>query len=188
VRERAADIRQALHTALATARERRALHRRFPGARFEEGARVIAPERLRLGANVVLQRGALVHCGGGAWAGGAGEVVLGDETMIGHNAVLYGAGTIVAGARFHAGPGSMVLSHTEKLAGRLVAGDPVTADLAPVHIGDDVTLFAGAIVTPGVTIGTGAAIGAGAVVTHDVPPWELHAGVPARRLRDLPQP
>jgi len=39
-----------------------------------------------------------------------------------------------------------------------------------------------AVVMPGVTIGEGTVIGAGAVVTKDVPAWEIWAGVPARKI------
>lgn len=38
----------------------------------------------------------------------------------------------------------------------------------------------------GVTIGEGAIVGAGSVVTHDVPPWTIVAGVPAQILRTVP--
>ena len=52
-----------------------------------------------------------------------------------------------------------------------------------VTIGHDVWIGHGAVVLPGVAIGTGAAIGAGAVVSHDVPPFAIAVGVPARVSR-----
>jgi phosphonate metabolism protein (transferase hexapeptide repeat family) len=52
-----------------------------------------------------------------------------------------------------------------------------------VTLGHDVWIGHGAIILPGVSIGTGAAIGAGAVVSKDVPPFAVVAGVPARILR-----
>lgn len=52
-----------------------------------------------------------------------------------------------------------------------------------VTIGPDVWVGHAAIVMPGARIGTGAAIGSGAIVTHDVPPYAVAVGVPARVLR-----
>ncbi len=54
----------------------------------------------------------------------------------------------------------------------------------PVRIGHDVWIGHGAVVLPGVSIGTGAAIGSGAVVSKDVPPFTIVAGVPAKPLRE----
>jgi acetyltransferase-like isoleucine patch superfamily enzyme len=50
-------------------------------------------------------------------------------------------------------------------------------------IGDDVLIGHGAILLRGITIGNGAIVGAGAVVTKDVPPYAVVAGVPAKILR-----
>jgi acetyltransferase-like isoleucine patch superfamily enzyme len=56
---------------------------------------------------------------------------------------------------------------------------------APVIIEDDVWLGTNAVVLPGVRVGRGAIVGAGAVVTRDVPPFTVVAGVPARAVRTL---
>lgn len=53
----------------------------------------------------------------------------------------------------------------------------------PVEIGCDVWIGDGVVVMPGVKIAHGAVIGANAVVTRDVPPYAIVAGVPARILR-----
>lgn len=52
-----------------------------------------------------------------------------------------------------------------------------------VVLGHDVWIGHGAIVLPGVTIGTGAVVGAGCVVTHNVEPYAIVAGTPARFVR-----
>lgn len=52
-----------------------------------------------------------------------------------------------------------------------------------VTIGNDVWIGHGAVIMPGVSVGSGAVIGANAVVTHDVAPYEIVAGVPARPIR-----
>lgn len=53
----------------------------------------------------------------------------------------------------------------------------------PVSIGNDVWIGEGVCIVSGVTIGDGAVIGAHAVVTHDVKPYTIVAGVPARVIR-----
>jgi hypothetical protein len=55
---------------------------------------------------------------------------------------------------------------------------------ARVIVGHDVWMGHAAIVLPGVTIGDGAVIAAGAVVSKDVPPYTIVGGVPARSIRD----
>jgi acetyltransferase-like isoleucine patch superfamily enzyme len=55
----------------------------------------------------------------------------------------------------------------------------------PVVIEDDVWLGTNAVVLPGVRVGRGAVVGAGAVVTRDVAPFTVVAGVPARPIRAL---
>lgn len=55
----------------------------------------------------------------------------------------------------------------------------------PVTIGNDVWIGGHAVITQGVTIGDGAVIGAGSVVTHDIPPRVIAAGNPCRVLRPI---
>lgn len=56
----------------------------------------------------------------------------------------------------------------------------------PIKIGDGTWVGARATILPGVTIGEGCIIAAGAVVNKDCAPNGLYAGVPAKRIRDLP--
>lgn len=52
-------------------------------------------------------------------------------------------------------------------------------------LGDNVTIYANAVIIGGITIGDNAVIGAGSVVTHDVPTGTVVAGVPAKVIRKL---
>ena len=55
--------------------------------------------------------------------------------------------------------------------------------LEPTIVEPRVSIGSGAVILCGLTIGEGSRIGAGAVVTHDVPPGAVVAGVPAKELR-----
>lgn len=61
--------------------------------------------------------------------------------------------------------------------------DVVKEKRKTVYIGNDVLISLNSIILEGVKIGDGAIIGAGAVVTHDVEPYEVVGGVPAHHLR-----
>lgn len=55
---------------------------------------------------------------------------------------------------------------------------------APVHINDNSFIFSNSLIMPGVTIGEGAIVLAGSVVTKDVAPWIIVGGNPAKKVKD----
>jgi len=81
----------------------------------------------------------------------------------------------------------MILTHTDVGESPLKDG-PFPPGQAPVTLRHGAYIGAGALILPGVEIGVCAAVGAGAVVTRDVPPYTVVAGVPARRLRTIEPP
>lgn len=95
-----------------------------------------------------------------------------DDIVIGSN-VLIGSGCLISTTDSHP-------VHWE--ARRLEAGP---AACAPVVIEDDVFIGARCIILKGVTIGQGAVIGAGSVVTKSIPPRVVAAGNPARVIREI---
>jgi len=70
-------------------------------------------------------------------------------------------------------------------AGRnpLASKDWSVVPTKPIRICDKVWIGMNAIILKGVTIGEGAVVAAGAVVTKDVPPWTVAAGNPARVVK-----
>lgn len=90
-----------------------------------------------------------------------GGIYIGDGSLIGHNAVM------------------ATINHMEDPEKR---GGMI---FHPIHIGKNVWLGANVTILPGVSIGDGAIIAAGSVVTKDVPADMVAAGVPARVIRGI---
>lgn len=112
-----------------------------------------------------------------------GDVVIGDHTRIGlHNTVI---GPVKIGHHVNLAQGVTVtaLNHNFKDANKRI--DEQGISTAPVTIGDDIWIGANAVILPGVTIGNHSVVAAGAVVTKDVPPRSLVAGVPAKEIKQI---
>lgn len=115
------------------------------------------------------------------------ELVIGNKVGI-SGAVLYAWQRIEIGDRVAIGAGAAVYDsdfHPLDPEAR-EHGDLTQVGVAPVVIESDVWLCARCLVLKGVTIGRGAVVGAGAVVTKDVPPGTIVAGVPARVVGHIP--
>lgn len=160
----------------------RALCRRFGhGVRIGRGALMLHPETFEIGDGVFIGDQAYIQ---GRFDG---RCVIGARSWIGPQAYL-DARDLVIGESVGWAPGARVL-------GSMHTGEPVDVPviqtdlvIKPVRVGDWADVGVNAVLLPGVTIGQGAIVGAGAVVTDDVPAWAIVAGVPARFVRDRRQP
>jgi acetyltransferase-like isoleucine patch superfamily enzyme len=138
----------------------RRLWAELTGQPVDERFRLVPPVHSDHGLR--LRVGANVFINHGCTLNDIGGIAIGDDTMIGPNVSLLTTGHPTAVAERRAG-----------------------ITVAPIQIGADVWIGAGAIVLGGVTIGDGAVVAAGAIVTHNVEAATLVAGVPARVLRGL---
>ncbi|MCH5308876.1 MAG: acyltransferase [Prevotella sp.] len=112
-----------------------------------------------------------------------GDVVIGHHTRVGlHNTVI---GPVIIGNHVNLAQGITVtaLNHNFSDANKRIDEQGVTT--TPVVIEDDIWIGANAVILPGVTIGSHSVVAAGAVVTKDVPPHSLVAGVPAKIIKQL---
>jgi acetyltransferase-like isoleucine patch superfamily enzyme len=148
-----------------------------PGCVLEPGVLVFHPENVTLGRNVYVGHGTILK---GYYKN---ELRIGDETWIGQQCFFHAGGGLTIGARVGIGPGVKIITSQHEEAGRAVPVLFSPVRFSPVAIEDDGDLGVGSVILPGVTIGRGAIVGAGAVVTTDVPPYAVVAGVPARVLR-----
>lgn len=107
---------------------------------------------------------------------------IGVSVAIGEFVVLRASGGLQIGDRANIAAHAILTTRGHSLE------LPRNANLvdAPIVVEEDVWIGAGAIVLPGVTLGRGSVIAAGAVVTRDVPPMTIVAGVPARAIGEVP--
>jgi acetyltransferase-like isoleucine patch superfamily enzyme len=125
------------------------------GTQIASGSQVLG-RSLRLGKGCYVARDCYFDC--------TGEITIGDRVTVGHGVTFVTAEHRIGPSRCRGGAG-------------VVGRDIKVMDGA--WLGANVTLL------PGVTIGRGAVVGAGSVVTRDVAPNDLAAGVPAKAIRQL---
>jgi maltose O-acetyltransferase len=115
--------------------------------------------------------------------GPGGTLRIGDGVLMNQGCSIGATKFISIGDNCNLGPQVIVIDnafHELDPARRNEQPEP-----APVVLEDNVWLAARVIVLPGVTIGRNSVIGAGSVVTHDIPPNVLAAGMPAKVIRSL---
>jgi len=145
-------------------------------SRVGRGCLIEGPWRLTTGPRVQLEHGVHVKI-----VADAARLELGEASFVGFGTELDVALELLIGAHVLIAPGCFITDHAHgHRRGSLI--DAQGVECRPVRIEDDVWIGAHAIILPGVTIGHGAVIGAGAVVTRDVAPGSIVAGVPARQI------
>lgn len=111
-----------------------------------------------------------------------GRLEIGDGTFVNAGVSICAARSVSIGARCQIGPRAMVIDSDFH-----VPGDPLRRpEPRPVVLEDLVWVGAGAMVLKGVRVGRAATIAAGSVVTKDVAPGSVVAGVPARQVGGRP--
>lgn len=112
-------------------------------------------------------------------------IKIGDGTIVGDNAILDGRNGLIIGRNVNIS--SNVSIYTEQHNHRRPNFDCVFSRPMAVTIGDRAWLGSNVIVLPGVSVGEGAVVCAGAVVTKDVEPYAVVAGIPAQKVSERPR-
>ena len=157
--EEAQKITCEMNYAFHTLEETRGLFSKLIGNEVSDDFRVFPPFFTDFGKNIHL--GSNVFINAGFKFQDQGGIYIGDDVLIGHNVVL------------------ATLNHDENPENRanLIAN--------PIRIGNKVWIGSNATILPGVSVGDGAIIAAGAVVTKDVGENSIVAGVPAKFIRKV---
>ena len=109
------------------------------------------------------------------------NISVGEDTIIGENAILDGRDKLIIGSHVDIASEVMVYnSQHDVFVEHFAAIETIV--LKPVVIEDYVFIGPRAIILPGVRIGKGAVVCAGAVVTKNVPDFAIVGGVPAKRI------
>ncbi len=114
--------------------------------------------------------------------GAGGNISIGNNSMMGQDSIIGSTAEVVIGNDVMMGPEVLIYTSNHGMEpGIPMRLQPLHS--APVRIGNDVWVGARCIILPDVTIGDGAVVAAGAVVTKDVPANAIVGGVPAKILK-----
>lgn len=144
----------------------------FPSVR---GTRVV------IGAHSNVFEFAVIRC-----VGGSGDIVIGERVNINPHCVLYSGNGITIGNDTLIAAGTSIIPSNHAIADRSrpIREQGFAPSKGGIAIGEDVWIGTNVSILDGVTIGRGAIIAAGAVVTRPVGANEIWAGVPARRIAE----
>ena len=157
--------------------------------RLVKGLQDAIYRRMAVGANVHLAHD--VHIGPGSRLWAPRRLSVGQSCYIGRWCTIEADGSIGRGVLIANAVGIVGrLDHDFNKVGVPVREAPWIGDAdysrwgeqGDVEIGDDVWIGYGAIILSRARIGRGAIVAAGALVTHEIPPYEIWGGNPARRL------
>jgi acetyltransferase-like isoleucine patch superfamily enzyme len=158
---------------------------RLQGARIGRGTlvprlEVTWPHQLAIGARCLLHQGCVFEYCHGVWLPGP-SIIIGDRVFIGRYCEFNIRQGIRLGNDCLVASGCKFIDHDHGM----MLGTPMNVQAGPeseIVLEDDVWLGVNVVVLKGVTIGRGAVVAAGAVVTKSIPPYEVWGGVPARRI------
>lgn len=130
----------------------------------------------QIGPDVFILMGQYIQMAGARSSGK--KVSIGKGTVINHGCLLYTTGGLVIGEHVSISAGAWLVTGSHEI------NDPMfTAFYKPIIVGDYAWIGMRATILAGVTIGDGAIVMAGAVVTQDVPSYAIVGGVPAREVK-----
>lgn len=154
----------------------RFFHKKGKGAKIRRRTRmdVLPFNRFELGRNSVIEDFCTIN-------NGVGDVLIGDNTLVGMGNVVIGPVIIGNNVIMAQNIVASGLNHEYADVNIPISLQPVNK--ATITISDDCWIAANVVITAGVTIGRHCIVAAGAVVTKDIPPFSVAVGNPAKVIK-----
>ena len=163
------------------------------GARFRRAgnnvtiykfAVVLTPENVTLGSDIIIDDFVFI--------GAHQRLIVGNRVHIASHSSISGGGRVLLSDFSGMSPGARLISGTDDFTEGRLNGAAIPQEFRQTHRGTIVLephaiVGTNAIVLPDVTIGEGATVGAGSVVTRSLEPWGVYVGVPARKINTRPR-
>jgi acetyltransferase-like isoleucine patch superfamily enzyme len=145
---------------------------------------ILAPENMMLGSDIIIDDFVFI--------GAHERLILGNRVHISSHSSITGGGRVLLSDFSGLGSGVRLISGTDDFTEGRLNGCAIPQEFRQTHRGTLVLephaiIGANVVVLPDVTIGEGATVGAGSVVTRSLEPWGVYAGSPARRIKTRPR-
>ena len=145
---------------------------------------IIGPESIVLKSNIIISAFSFLASGLGLY--------VGNFIHIAAHACISGGGYCVLEDFVGVCAGVRLITGSDDVGGTGIPSPTVPQEFRSfyhsfVHCEKHSFLATNVVVHPGVTIGEGAVVGSGSVVTKDLEPWGVYIGAPARRMKDRPK-
>jgi galactoside O-acetyltransferase len=152
--------------------------------RIYPAARILGAEHISLGAHVIIDDFVFI--------GQHQQLIIGNYVHVAAHASITGGGRCIVADFAGISSGARILTGTDDFLGGALTGPTIPDEFRQVERGlvvleTHALIGANAVVLPNVTIGEGAAVGAGSVVTRSLAPWTIYAGAPARPVKPRPK-
>jgi acetyltransferase-like isoleucine patch superfamily enzyme len=141
------------------------------------GVKIYGARNIRIGRDVAIRENCYLNAPKG------GFVHIGEDVFIGMFCVIDGTGGVVIGNGAAISYHTSIISASHRYDDLAFPSGEQGFTALGIKIEDNVWIGANASILDGVTIGEGAIIGAGSVVTSDIPKFAIAVGVPARVIK-----
>lgn len=151
--------------------------------KLEYGSRLFIQKDWRIGNHVKIATNCAIFSRESL---ASGVLKIGSYTHIGDNTIIDVADNVRIGKAVAIGPNCVIYSHDHQYESDAEAAWKGPLITNPVAIEDGAWIGSGVTILPGVTIGKRAVVAAGAVVTKDLEANSVYAGIPAKKIKDIP--